>query len=403
MTSLVQEKVKQAVGVLREKGVDVWLTFVRETSALADPVLPIIYGDATLTWQSALILAASGERVAIVGRFDQETAQLTGAYTTVVPYDEIMRGVLVETLQRLNPGQIAINTSVSDPNADGLTHGMYELLIRYLEGTSLAEKLIPADEIISAVRGRKTPAEVERIRAAVRITEEIYSNTFKRAVVGLSEKDVFDQMQAMAQERQVGLAWAPENCPIVNAGPASPSGHVAPTDIAIQPGQILHLDFGVRAREYCSDIQRVGYFLRPGEQQAPGEVQRAFDTVVRAIQTSAQAMKPGVQGVEIDAIARRVLAEAGYPGYKHALGHQMGREAHDGGGLLGPLWERYGDTPLRRLEVGQVFTIEPSLMVPGYGMIGIEEDVLVTDQGAEFISTPQVELIVKPSERTAHA
>ncbi|HLF91817.1 MAG TPA: M24 family metallopeptidase, partial [Anaerolineales bacterium] len=188
--------------------------------------------------------------------------------------------------------------------------------------------------------------------------------------------------------------WETESCPAVNAGPDSPVGHAGPTDMEIQHGQLIHFDFGVKENEYCSDIQRMAYVLAPGETVPPEPVQRGFDTVVRAIQEAVKAMKPGMLGVEIDDIARKVITDAGYPEYKYATGHHLGRLCHDGGGILGPRWERYGDTPNRPLEAGHVYTVEPGVMVSGYGYVGIEEDVLVTEDGTIFLSTPQTELIL---------
>ena len=395
MSTLVQEKVEQAVQILEEKGIDLWLTFVRETSAGGDPVLPLIYGDADLTWQSALILTRSGERIAIVGRFDAETAHSTGAYPKVIPYDESLRPDLLRTLEGLNPRQIAVNYSANDVLADGLSHGMYQVLTGYLADTAYADRIVPAEETIGALRGRKTTGEVDRIRAAIETTQRIYERTFDFVQPGMSEIEIGEFMQAQLEEAGVAPAWHAGHCPTVNAGPDSPVGHVGRTDQQIARGQLLHFDFGVKQHGYCSDIQRVVYLLAPGEMRPPEQVQHGFDTTVRAIEAAVAFMKPGALGKEVDAVARSVVTGAGYPEYKYGTGHHLGRLAHDGGGILGPEWERYGDGPNQPLEASHVYTVEPGLAVAGYGYVGLEEDVLVTETGAEFLSVPQKELILR--------
>ena len=127
---------------------------------------------------------------------------------------------------------------------------------------------------------------------------------------------------------------------------------------------------------------------------APAEVQRGFDTIVRAIEESRKALKPGVTGQAVDEVARTLITGAGYAEFPHALGHQVGRYAHDGTAILGPAWEKYACRPFVPVEAGMVFTLEPRLTVPGYGVATVEEMVVVTPTGAEFMSGPQTELIL---------
>ena len=334
MTSLVQEKATQAVEILQETGIDLWMTFVRETSAGRDPVLPLIYGPHGLTWQSALVFLRSGERIAVVGRFDAETARRTGVFTSVIAYDGAIRPHLLDLLTRSDPARFALNYSTSNVYADGLSHGLYEILLGYLAGTPYAGRIVSAAPVIGVLRGRKTPAEVARIRAAVATTLEIYARTYDVIRPGMTERDLSDFMHGQIEEMGVMAAWDYDGCPAVNSGPESPVGHAAPTDIQVERGHIVKFDFGVRQDGYCSDIQRVVYMLREGETAAPEPAQRGFDTVLRAVDAAVAAMRPGVLGVEVDATARKVITDAGYPEFKFATGHQLGREAHDGGALM---------------------------------------------------------------------
>ena len=392
--TLMQEKVNHDIQILSEQQIDLWLTFVRETSGVRDPMLDFLIGPNDLTWPSALILTRNGEKIAIVGNLEKDSVSRHNVFDTIIGYDTAVSGPLRDTITRLNPNQIAVNTSRNNVHADGLTHAMYEILCDYLKDTPYADRLVSAEPIINAVRGRKTPEELERIRKAIEITDEIYRKTFDFIKVGMTELEIGAYMHQLARDYNVGLAWPAESCPAVNSGPNSSVGHSGPTHIKVERGHIIHFDFGVKYEDYCSDIQRLVYVLREGETEAPPEVQRGFITIRTAIEKSREAMKPGATGISIDVIAREILIDAGYPEYQHALGHQLGRVAHDGGALLGPLWEKYGNDPKRELEAGQVFTIEPGLAVPNYGYVSLEEDVIMTENGAEYIGEPQRELIL---------
>lgn len=390
---LLQEKADQAQALLAETGLDCWLTFARETTVRPDPGVELVVG-ADVTWDSAFIFGRGGERIAIVGRYDASSVRASGVFREVIGYDEGISDALLATLLRLDPQKIGLNYSTDNTTADGLTHGMWLLLTDILRSTPYAARLTSAAPLLARLRARKSTAEVERIRAAIRTTEEIVGLVTGQIQPGRSEAAIGAFIHEQFRARGLASAWAWESCPIVNSGPESEAGHSGPrADILVAPGHLVHIDLGVQQDGYCSDIQRMWYVRRPGEDAPPPSVRRAFSTVVQAIEASAEALRPGVRGYEIDAIARRVVIRAGYAEYKHALGHGLGRACHDGGTLLGPRWERYGRTPEGIVEAGNVFTLELGVETEA-GYVGLEEDVLVTDAGCVFLSSFQRELVV---------
>lgn len=396
MSQLTRQKLEQASALVAPFGFDAWITFVRETSGVSDPCLPFLI-EGGLTWQSALIVSASGKRVAVVGNYDAQPLEVSGDWDAVMGYVQSIVPPLLAALEELIPTtvsqpRIAVNFSESDDKADGLTYGMYRLLESYLVGTRFAGALVSAERLVCALRGRKTEAELAAIRSAIVETDALFVEFAAEASVGKTEKQLYDFVHARMHERSLGFSWDPEGDPIVNCGPDSPSGHAAPTDLALAAGHLLHIDLGVIKNGYASDLQRCWFV---GE-AVPPRLQHAFDAVAGAIQAGFDALKPGKAGWEIDAVARAFVVEAGYPEYLHALGHQVGRVAHDGGGLLGPRWERYGETPSWPIEVGQVYTLELGVRVEGHGYLSLEEMVLVTESGAQWLSTPQKELWLLP-------
>lgn len=383
---LVQEKVRQAQALLEETGIDCWLLFVRETGIHPDPGAQLVIGT-DLTWPSAFLFPRGEAPLAIVGRHDVAKVRGVGVFPEVVGYDEGIRPALVETLKRLNPGRIGLNYSTDDVTADGLTHGMWLLLHEYLRDTPFPEHLVSAAPLLARLRGRKSATEVERIRTAVATAERIAHETTAQIRPGRSERDIADFIHEQFRGLGLASAWEWDACPIVNSGPESEPGHAGPrADIRIEPGHLVHIDLGVIQDGYCSDLQRMWYVRRAGEDRLPEPLRNAFATVVRAIEAGAAVLKPGVRGFEVDAAARRVFVEAGLPECKHALGHSLGRSVHDGGTLLGPRWERYGKTPEGIVEPGNVFTLELGLTTPA-GYVGLEEDVVVTERGCSFLSS----------------
>jgi Xaa-Pro aminopeptidase len=390
---LLHEKADQVQPLLRETKLDCWLIFARETDIHPDPGMDLVVG-AGVVRNSAFLFGKDAQRIAIVARFDVANVRSTGVFGDVIGYDEDIRDALRGALGKLNPATIGLNYSTDDVTADGLTHGQWLLLGELLRDTPYAGRLTSAAPLLSRLRGRKLPAEVEHIRKAIAITEEIVERLTRQIRPGMSEQQLADFVHT--EFRRAGLlpAWPLESCPILNSGPASDPGHASPRDdIRVESGHLVHIDLGVKFDGYCSDLQRMWYVRRPGETAPPSAVQRAFDTVVRAIEAGLAHLRPGVRGHEVDAAARRIVVEAGYPEFKHGLGHGLGRAVHDGGTLLGPRWPCYGRTTEGIVEAGNVFTLELGIMTEA-GFVGLEEDALVTTNGAEMLSSFQRELML---------
>lgn len=388
---LIREKVTQATEILNEFDIDLWLTFVRETTLSPDPALELI-ADVDVTWQSAFMLCRDGAHVAIIGRFDRENVEQLGVYPQIIGYDQGIAEHLRTVLAEKTPRTIAINYSENDVAADGLSLGMYHSLQNILAGTPFADRLISAEKIIAALRGRKSPAEVARVRQAIATTEALFDEVEAFARPGMTQRQIAEFVRGRIDEMGLDYAWPKPFNPIVTCGPDSAVGHAAAGDVVLEKGHTLHLDLGIKQNDYCSDIQRMWYVLDDGETEAPPEVQHAFDVVFGAIKAGESQLTPGTPGWQVDEAARDFIVDTGYPEYMHAFGHLLGRVAHDGATVLGPRWERYAGICELPVEVGNIFTLELHVTVPDRGIMSLEEDVLVTENGVEYLSNPQTAL-----------
>ncbi|MCX8053849.1 MAG: Xaa-Pro peptidase family protein [Armatimonadetes bacterium] len=233
-------------------------------------------------------------------------------------------------------------------------------------------RLRSTHRLIEKLRQVKDAHEIGLIRRACEIADHAFESVLSEIKPGMTEKDVATLVDFTL--RRLGADKEAFET-IVACGPNSACPHATPSNTVLEPGQLVKLDFGARYLGYNSDLTRTICLGEPDEMEI--EIHRV---VLEAQQAAIEAIKPGKSGQVIDRIAREHIASQGYgDNFSHGLGHQLGIETHDGPGL-----SQKSDLVL---QPGNVLTVEPGIYIEGWGGLRIEDDVLVTDTGAEILTS----------------
>jgi Xaa-Pro aminopeptidase len=240
-------------------------------------------------------------------------------------------------------------------------------------------ELVPAGKALEALRAIKDPGELDAIRAAARLADDALIEVLGRGLVGRTEREVALDLEFTMRRMGAEAASFP---PIVAAGEHGALPHATPRDVTIPSGTLCVIDWGAQLDGYASDCTRT---------YATGELDPrdagVYDLVLRAQEAGVEAVRPGPTGREVDAVARAIIDSAGHAEhFGHGLGHGVGLAVHEG-----PRLSKQGDTAL---AAGMVVTVEPGVYVPGAVGVRIEDLVIVTDEGAEIVSTLPKELQV---------
>ena len=241
--------------------------------------------------------------------------------------------------------------------------------------------LVPEQDPVATLRRTKTPEEVECLKRAAAIADEAFASLIPELRVGMTEAQAALRLEVLIRETDAeGIAFG-VNC---STGANAALNHYNPSldPRPLAEGDLLLFDFGACCSGYRSDITRTVSVGKPQER-----AREIYGIVLRANLAAIEAVQSGKPGSEIDAVARDLIAEAGYADFfGHGLGHGIGLEIHEAPGLS----LRSNDS----LEAGMVATIEPGIYLPGFGGVRIEDDVVVGPDGCEVITGfPKDELI----------
>ncbi len=249
-------------------------------------------------------------------------------------------------------------------------HVSVRTLQRLREKLDADTEAVPAGGKVEKLRRVKDAGELSSIAAAAELADDVWRWSLERGLAGRTEREVARAAEARIRE----LGADPSFPAIVAAGRNGALPHAESGEREIGKGELVVFDMGAKLDGYCSDGTRT---FATGE---PGEEARAVYEVVREAQAAAlDAVTAGVSGKEVDAVARRIIDEAGHGDrFGHGLGHGVGLEVHEGPGLS----HRSEDV----LGAGEVVTVEPGIYLPGELGVRIEDLVIVTEQGCRNLS-----------------
>lgn len=231
----------------------------------------------------------------------------------------------------------------------------------------------PALNLVEVLRESKDPSEVAQIREAVRIAEFALGRTLPCVRVGMTELAVAGILEQ--ELRSAGSEGFPFET-IIASGARSALPHARASRAVIAAGDFLLFDFGAVAGGYCSDITRTFVVGR-----APDSRQIEIHDIVREANASASVgVRAGMRGKDADALARQYIERRGYAeAFGHSLGHGIGLEIHEA-----PRLAKSAESPL---APGAVVTIEPGIYLEGWGGVRIEDDVVLTTEGPEVLTS----------------
>jgi D-alanyl-D-alanine dipeptidase len=237
---------------------------------------------------------------------------------------------------------------------------------------------VAAGRVLPLLRAVKDEDEIALLRAAARGADAAFAGLCGLAFAGRRELEVAADVDRLLREH----GHERVDFTIVGSGPNGASPHHAADERVIGPGDAVVLDFGGRATGYCSDITRTVFVGEPDEEQ-----RRVYDVVGAAQQAAFDAIRPGVAAQDVDRAARAVISDAGYgERFVHRTGHGIGLEVHEP-----PYIVEGNETPLER---GMTFSDEPGVYLPDRFGVRIEDQVVVTEGGAERLNEATREPIV---------
>lgn len=257
-----------------------------------------------------------------------------------------------------------------------LTYGQYET---YKNNIEVA--LLPADNLIERIRLIKDSEEINILKKACKIADDAFEHILTYIKPGIKEIDVANELEFFMRKQG---ATSSSFDMIVASGLRSSLPHGVASEKEIQAGELVTLDFGALYQGYCSDITRT---VAVGE--ISDELKNIYNVVLQAQIRGVEGIKPGMSAKEADKLTRDYIDQQGYGKYfGHSTGHGLGMEVHEMPGLS------FRSNEI--LKPGMVVTIEPGIYVPHVGGCRIEDDIVITENGAERLTKSNKDLIILP-------